>query len=154
MTVDNTLRVGLQSVVQVITLRAVEEVPSARTVLGREIKRAYAQSGLTYQDLADQLKVSKQAVYRYAQGDVPLDRLDAIARATGQHLVFRIGEDEREGWPEWARVLEEKINHLSDAALAGDLREARRTASAPDADEDPPSGQGNPAGGRGLQRGR
>lgn len=94
-------------------------------------------------------------VYRYTGGDVPLDKLDAIAEATGQALTIRIGEDIRAGWPEWARTLDEKMDALlSGAVLADALHEALRTASPPDVDEDPPSDQDSPASGQGQRRGR
>jgi len=76
-------------------------------------------------------------------GDVPIDRLDAVAEATHQQLVIRIGDDEKAAWPEWARRLDDKLDLLLASAadpLTDVLHEALETAGTPEPDEDPASG--------------
>jgi hypothetical protein len=104
----------------------------ARIAVRDSITRAVNDSGLQVSAIAESMGVRRQTVYQWMGGDIPLDRLGPLADLLGQPIVIRVGDDSRASWPEWARVLDAKMDALvSDAALAESLREARRTAVPP-----------------------
>ncbi|MFZ2221261.1 MAG: helix-turn-helix transcriptional regulator, partial [Gemmiger qucibialis] len=54
--------------------------------IGERIREARTAKGLTQEQLAEQVHVTKQAVYKYETGivtNIPLDKLESIAACLG-----------------------------------------------------------------------
>ena len=64
--------------------------------IGERIREARTAKGLTQEQLAEQVHVTKQAVYKYETGivtNIPLDKLESIAACLGVALRHRVADN-------------------------------------------------------------
>ena len=62
--------------------------------IGERIREARTAKGLTQEQLAEQVHVTKQAVYKYETGivtNIPLDKLESIAACLGVAPGYLVG---------------------------------------------------------------
>ena len=65
--------------------------------IGERIREARTAKGLTQEQLAEQVHVTKQAVYKYETGivtNIPLDKLESIAACLGVAELDALIQDE------------------------------------------------------------
>lgn len=84
--------------------------------LSQRINKAISDSKLSYGELSKLTNIPKSALQRYATGGtgkVPLDRIEAIAKATGVTALYLLGWEEKKSAPlEISKGALEKINRL------------------------------------------
>ena len=70
--------------------------------LSQRINKAISDSKLSYGELSKLTNIPKSALQRYATGGtgkVPLDRIEAIAKATGVTALYLLGWEEKKKRP-------------------------------------------------------
>ena len=112
--------------------------------ISNRIYYAVQKAGLSYGDLSKETGVPKSALQRYATGEtknIPLPRLEAIAKATGVSTAYLMGWEEEAPAPSpQEQIIQETIQMLIDltpqefvqvTAFVAGLKAARAAAQSP-----------------------
>lgn len=80
--------------------------------IGQRIRELREKSGLTQEQLASQIKTTKQTIYKYEQGiitNIPSDRLESIAGVFGVKPTYLVGWEDAEPAPVEESYTEEEL---------------------------------------------
>jgi PAS domain S-box-containing protein len=121
--VDETIGVIVVAVEAASSSSSTESAATAR--IGRRIARARKEAGLTQQELADRIGVTRRSVQGYESGAIaPYRHLDQLAAAVGQTHEWLVAEEPGNGThPSLSLELKSELRDLIREELGEALRE-------------------------------